>query len=589
MSPNISELLARIKELEEENRNLRNDKKYGLIWEDKPEEFNEKSRDSLPILQEDTSLRIDDSENKPYNIIIEWDNYHSLSALNYTHQGKIDVIYIDPPYNTGNKDFIYNDDYVDKEDSYRHSKWLSFMQKRLELAKNLLKNDWVIFISIDDNEFAQLKLLCDRVFKERNFLNNFIWLNNPAWRQIQWAGWVITKEYILCYIKDIENSEDFLIDIEKAKNLMPNSYKWFDFNIKEDKKWKYIITHELNNWNSIFNEKTRKNLVFNIFYNPQNQDILFWELNDVPPEWFVVISPKKIKNKNVKYYAWRWSKEKILNEKDDLEFVEKDGFWSIFTKRRNFDFTSLKDIFTNILTIHWKQDLEKIWIKNFDYPKPLNLLKILLNVKDQKNSIILDFFAWSGTTGHAVLELNKEDWWSRQFILCSNRENTKENPEKNICRDITYERNKRVIQGYTNAQWENIEGLGGNLRYYTTEFIKHDKSLDTLRYRFIHLCDDLLCIKENTFTKIPLGEDIPKLRVFGRKNRFTVILYDINLFETLKEKLRLFGSNEYISLYLFTMSHPEIFMDELRAIHPNIDLKNIPDDILETYLKIFNA
>ncbi len=177
MSPNISELLARIKELEEENRNLRNDKKYGLIWEDKPEEFNEKSRDSLPILREDTSLGIDDSENKPYNIIIEWDNYHSLSALSYTHQGKIDVIYIDPPYNTGNKDFIYNDAYVDKEDSYRHSKWLSFMNKRLVLAKNLLKDDGVIVISIDDNEFAQLKLLCDEIFGENILIETLIFLS----------------------------------------------------------------------------------------------------------------------------------------------------------------------------------------------------------------------------------------------------------------------------------------------------------------------------------------------------------------------------------------------------------------------------
>ena len=127
------------------------------------------------------------------------------------------------------------------------------------------------------------------------------------------------------------------------------------------------------------------------------------------------------------------------------------------------------------------------------------------------------------------------------------------------------------------------------MRYYKTTFINKNPSIDDLRYSFIHKCDDLLCIKENTFTKIPLGEDIPTLRAFGRKNLFTVILYDINLFETLKEKLRLFGSNEHISLYLFTMSHPEIFMDELRAIHSNIDLKNIPDDILETYLKIFNA
>lgn len=555
MSPNISELLTRIKELEEENRNLRNDKKYGLIWEDKPEEFNEKSRNSLPILQEDTSLRIDDSENKPYNIIIEWDNYHSLSALSYTHQGKIDVIYIDPPYNTGNEDFIYNDNYVNKEDSYRHSKWLSFMKKRLDLAKNLLKNDWVIFISIDDNEFAQLKLLCDSIFGEENSIWPILWQRASWW----WNAKKVVKghEYILCYSR-------------VQKTLTQKNEKHKNVNYKKSEKY-------IQKWNEIY------------FIN---DDII-----------------RKVFGKYESWVERRCEYEDLLvykNEKIKAEVDEKIKKWEYILKANpnnpNKHFIcrleklegkrmKLYSIIFWILNNEWKDDLEKIFWENnnFDYPKPVRFIKFILDSLESTNSIILDFFAWSGTTGHAVLELNKEDWWNRQFILCSNRENIKEDPEKNICRDITYERNKRVIQGYTNAKWEQVEGLGGNLRYYKTTFINKNPSIDDLRYSFIHKCDDLLCIKENTFTKIPLGEDIPTLRVFGRKNLFTVILYDINLFETLKEKLRLFGQNEHISLYLFTMSHPEIFMDELRAIHSNIDLKNIPDDILETYLKIFNA
>lgn len=117
----------------------------------------------MPVLKEVHDLRIDNADDVDH-LIIEGDNYHLLSVLNYTHKGKIDVIYIDPPYNTGNKDFIYNDTYVDKEDDFRHSTWLSFMSKRLKLAKELLKDDGVIFISIDDNEQAQLKLLCDEIF-----------------------------------------------------------------------------------------------------------------------------------------------------------------------------------------------------------------------------------------------------------------------------------------------------------------------------------------------------------------------------------------------------------------------------------------
>lgn len=148
---------------------LSRQKKYGLVWEDKPEDVEERLREELPVLTEDTSKAIISEEtDAPNHILIEGDNLEALTALAYTHEGKIDVIYIDPPYNTGNKDFIYNDQYVDKEDSYRHSKWLSFMSKRLRIAKQLLSEEGSIFISIDENEQAQLKLLCDEIFGIQN-------------------------------------------------------------------------------------------------------------------------------------------------------------------------------------------------------------------------------------------------------------------------------------------------------------------------------------------------------------------------------------------------------------------------------------
>ena len=155
---------------------LRSHKKYGLVWEDKVEDVEERLRDQLPVLREakDKYILSDDPE-APNHIIIEGDNLEALTALSYTHEGKIDVIYIDPPYNTGNKDFVYNDSYVDSEDSYRHSKWLSFMNKRLKIAKRLLSDRGVIFISIDDNEQAQLKLLCDEIFGKTNFIAQVIW------------------------------------------------------------------------------------------------------------------------------------------------------------------------------------------------------------------------------------------------------------------------------------------------------------------------------------------------------------------------------------------------------------------------------
>ena len=155
---------------------LEGKKKYGLVWDEErvPEKVVTDCQDKLPVLTEVKGKQITTDENEPTHILIEGDNYHALSVLNYTHKGKIDLIYIDPPYNTGNKDFIYNDKYVEKEDTWRHSKWLAFMNKRLELAKELLTDKGVIFISIDDNEQSQLKMLCDSIFGEQNFVANCV-------------------------------------------------------------------------------------------------------------------------------------------------------------------------------------------------------------------------------------------------------------------------------------------------------------------------------------------------------------------------------------------------------------------------------
>ncbi|MCX6722604.1 MAG: DNA methyltransferase [Candidatus Staskawiczbacteria bacterium] len=149
--PTEKELLGEVKILKEEVKNLKSRKKYGLLWESKKEDVVLRCKEELPVLKEEESLGIKTDKNNLTNILIEGDNYHALSVLNYTHQGKIDVIYADPPYNTGARDWKYNNDYVDKEDAYRHSKWLSFMNNRLKLAKNLLSKNGVLICTIDEN------------------------------------------------------------------------------------------------------------------------------------------------------------------------------------------------------------------------------------------------------------------------------------------------------------------------------------------------------------------------------------------------------------------------------------------------------
>ncbi|MCX6763111.1 MAG: site-specific DNA-methyltransferase, partial [Candidatus Moranbacteria bacterium] len=192
----IEKLNSEISRLKKE---LKKKKKYGLVWENKPEDVVEMCKEKLPVLKEVKSKEIITDKNKPVNLLIEGDNYHALSVLNYTHKGKIDVIYIDPPYNTGRQhEWKFNDMWVDNEDSYKHSKWLSFMEKRLKLAKNLLKNTGVIFISIDDNEIGQLKVLCDEIFGEKRFIGIIHWRKN---RKPHNAGGTLSKsaEFILVY------------------------------------------------------------------------------------------------------------------------------------------------------------------------------------------------------------------------------------------------------------------------------------------------------------------------------------------------------------------------------------------------------
>lgn len=207
---------------------LRENKTYGLVWEDKPEDVEERLRDELPILTEVPEYAItSEDKDAPNHILIEGDNLEALATLAYTHEGKIDVIYIDPPYNTGNKDFIYNDSYVDKEDSYRHSKWLSFMSRRLKIAKKLLSDHGVIFISIDDNEQAQLKLLCDEIFGADRFITNLIWQKKTGAADAN--GIAIITEYILVYCLDPQN----------AKNIFSYNKNAFDI-----KRYRYTDEFE---------------------------------------------------------------------------------------------------------------------------------------------------------------------------------------------------------------------------------------------------------------------------------------------------------------------------------------------------------
>lgn len=550
-------------------KSLKKTKKFGLVWEDKPERVVLDCETKLPVLTEADERVIAKAEDQPTNLIIEGDNYHSLSVLNYTHTDSVDIIYIDPPYNTGNKDFIYEDRYVDRDDAYRHSKWLSFMNKRLKLAKGLLKDTGLIFISIDENEYAHLKILCDQTFGANNFVNSFVWINNLKGRQISGLGAAGTHEYILAYAKNATNVSQFEGSAQFLKGIMPSTYKGFDYKTKTDEHGEYVVKNELYNSNSIFNEHTRPNLVFDIYYSPKTGDVLCEDVSiDNLHKDYVKVSPKKNNSGRALYHAWRWSRKKVLAESYNLEFVKTSSGYKVYTKVRTVDTTIVKDVITDINTTSGTNDIKDILPKGaFDFPKPVDLIKFVVSLTNNRDTVILDFFAGSGTTGHAVLELNKKDSGNRSFILCTNNEN-------GIAENVTYERIKKVT-----------ENIPANVRYFKTDFVNKQKTDDQTRLAIVDRCTDMIRIRENTFTEVLNEADF---KLFKDANHYTAIIFDPLKIPEFIRRIEEIDTTKPVNLYNFSYSSyahdqdiPETVLDFTTC--------SIPESVLEVYQRIFKT
>lgn len=409
-------------------------KKYGLVWEHHSETVDEALKTSIPVFTEVKEKEIqNDLTNEKFNFLLEGDNLQSLYLLEKTHKEKIDVIYIDPPYNTGNKDFIYDDRIVDNTDTFRHSKWLSFMEARLRIARNLLNSKGVIFISIDDNEQAALKLLCDEILGEQNFINCFVWKRNSSGKTEK-TKFTVNTEYILLYGK----SNSYVLN-DVYKPLSESSLKLYN---KDDGDGR-------GRYQSVSLQKP-KNPGPETTYDYVDNNGKVWKC------------PKK---------GWRMVKSKIKDLENDNRLIltgstlRVKDYWN---ERPNSG--KRVDTLWNDLPENTKgsAQLEDIFSKSveFNNPKPIELIKRCVGVTT-RNALVLDFFAGSGTTGQAVLALNKEDGGHRQFILCTNNQNE-------ICEKVTYERLARVSRGN-----KKVEALPCNLKYYKTEFV--EKSSWTLR------------------------------------------------------------------------------------------------------------
>lgn len=533
-------------------------KKYGLIWDEEKtkERFEKESENALPVLKEVKGKEIKTDSAKPINLLIEGDNYHALSVLNYTHQGKIDVIYIDPPYNTGNEDFKYNDKYVNKEDAYRHSKWLSFMSKRLRLAKTLLKDGAPIFISIDDNELFQLKVLCDEIFGEKNFIANLVWENKEGGGSSDSKHFKVKHEYILVYSKNIE-----LLIMNKEEITDQDAYTHSDEYEAERGKHKLI---KLNSASIQYS----KSLDYPI-KAPNG--------NKIMPSF----AHKKA--------CWRWSKEKLeWGIENGFIKIDKDkkGNWVVYSKQYlNVD-NENKPLERQKLplgvipffssTMAAKQ-LENIFHKKvFNYSKPYLLIEYLLEVSTNKDSVVLDFMAGSGTTGHSVLSLNHKDKGNRRFILCTNNEN-------NICTDVCLPRIGYIVKGYKTLKNEKVAGLGGNLKYYKTTFVKNTISRDDMKMRITRECTEMLCLRESVFEEKKKKDDY---RIFEQNGRVMAVYYALEregLAELKKDLDKMSGDK---MLYCFTLDPLGLDKEDFVKWN-NVSLEPIPQKILDIYEQIY--
>ena len=430
--------------------------RYQFTWPDKRKAIlaaNAPINKTLRPCREE-SVDFDNTE----NLYIEGDNLEVLKLLQETYLGKVKMIYIDPPYNTGN-DFVYEDDFKQSADEYIdnsgqldeegnrlvantesngrfHTDWLNMIYPRLKLAKDLLSEDGVIFISIDDNEVDNLRKICDEVFGEENFKSNSIIINNRGGRD--YGGIALQHDYILIYSKNIIATLNPINETDKQ-------FQYYDeyggFNLME-----------LRNRNIKFNDKNRPNLCYPFYVNPNNADKNgLLELSLEPKIGFIEVYPAK---SNGVQTVWRWGKEEKARDNINKEIFGKEnrnGGYMIVQKYRKStkmqrSVWDEKEFVNERGTEAIKDLLDKAY---FNYPKSVYTIKRVLELGSSKNSLILDFFSGSATTAHAVMQLNAEDGGKRKFIMVQLPEVCAENSEaykagyKNIC-EIGKERIRRA-------------------------------------------------------------------------------------------------------------------------------------------------
>lgn len=533
-------------------------KKYGLIWEEHEERVDKELETQIPTFEEIKDKEIVSNPDEKFNFLLEGDNLHSLYLLEKTHKEKIDVIYIDPPYNTGSKDFIYNDKIIDDEDGYKHSKWLSFMNKRLQMAQRLLSDTGVIFISIDDNEIAQLKLLCDTIFNEINRISiHHVQVRYAEKSLADGKSVKPVMEYVLVYAKDINKFKlnlpkeeytdaSFLYEIEelnsgvivKDGNVTMQVFKPGEWQIKKKNESSQNLLKETWVSGTIYSKMSYGQVVKRYIeprYSSDGLGCLYKVIGrgDDGLGYRYYVGPSKKGSTRCKMYSGMPLSR--VNE------IKSNG-------------GSFREVPISNL-INYAADFGNIRHEgNMTFnsgKKPVKMLKELINYHPNKNAVVLDFFAGSGSTAQAVLELNKEDNGNRQFILCTNNEN-------NICEEITYKRIKNVITGYG-----KYNPLKSNLKYYRcTYFPRINTETEDLHNNLLINIKNLIQLENG------IEIDDNKIRVYLNED-------ELDRFSTNEKELEICEKIYISSDILLTSEQENIFENN------NIEVYIIPEYYFE--------
>jgi len=469
---NTGNLLSYLSELEKDV----NGKKYGLVFEEHREEIDEILDTHTPVLTENTDLYID--HGGQMNFLIEGDNLASLKLLEKTHRGKIDLIYIGPPYNTGNKDFIYDDAYVDKTDSFIHSKWLSFMSERLKYARKLLAPHGALIISIGYQEVHNLDLLCQEIFFDKQ--NVIVTVQTSGGKPN--GGFNYTQEYLLFVVPTTfsPNAMSFTGGIERSP-FEGLTLSTFDKTTRPNQTYPIFIEKNTMRIAGIGKSLTEriadgsyigeaKDFDFNFDEAPEGT-VAVWPISSKGADCvWRLISSRLLHDWELGYIKVSKNKSKACPNEYSLQYLPdgviqkiEAGDLEVIGREENVPTLKLgknETVGSEIPTIWTEKDFyttkgssyvrDLFGDKRFPYPKPLEFIVELLRASTSDDSLIVDFFAGSGTTGEAAMLLNKQVSGNRRFILCTNNENS-------ICRDVTYERIKRIIEK---------EGYEASLKYY---------------------------------------------------------------------------------------------------------------------------